>query len=110
MRITTANIKRYSVIKLRDYSDYDPQFCHDGGRYAFGENLYPQKDGTVVSVPWTSGDFCPNCHQWSCNCKAEDMEQRISAIEAVDRINSYSKGTCEIEFTERQQREGLQYE
>ena len=98
MRMTSENIKNYSTIRCRDYSDYDPARCNNGGAYATGVTLYNNDDGTFTSVPYTSGEYCPKCGSWDCGggCSEDD---RISAIEALFTINSYSKDDdCEVMF------------
>lgn len=48
-------VKAAQRISIRDYSNYDPEKCHDGGCYAVGMDFYRHPSG------------------WECKRKVQDL-------------------------------------
>ena len=66
-------VRTSSKIKVRDWSAYDPDRCHDGGQYGFGQN-WVRHGNNWQSKLWTTGDFCPYCHSFDCDGSCEGAE------------------------------------
>ena len=62
------NIKR---VRFNDYSNYDPEKCHDGGAYGFWTNFYRTEanSDTWEAEYHTTADFgfCPCCGRFDEN-------------------------------------------
>lgn len=55
-----------SVVKVTDYSDYDPYLCNNGGKYWYAEKYSMQDDGKYLVSYSTSADmqYCVCCGQF----------------------------------------------
>lgn len=73
-------------IVVTDLSDYDPDLCCTGGRYAYYTEYAKQDDGLWTVSYDTSSDleFCPCCGRFGCDeC---DEYERISTSEMLERL------------------------
>ena len=89
--------KRTKIIEVRDESDYDPEFCHDGGKYWFGERFLRIGSKWFVEET-TSADFCPYCRSWdhySCESPKE-----IDFLDMIRKISDYVDEDSEDIFIE----------
>ena len=79
-------------IKVRDYSDYDSDLCHDGGHYAVGVTFIRHPDGWERRE-YTSGDYCPYCGSFDCCGSCEEAEaaqaERLTDSEVMDEVDHY---------------------
>lgn len=68
MREDLKNVKR---VRFNDYSNYDPEKCHDGGAYGFWTDFYRSElDADAWCAEYhTTADFgfCPCCGQFDEN-------------------------------------------
>lgn len=77
------NIER---IVVADRSDYDPNLCCTGGRYAYYTEYNKEADGLWTVSYATSADFgfCSYCGRFGCDeC---DEYERISTSEMLERL------------------------
>ena len=74
-------------ITLRDYSNYDPDKCHDGGSYKTGVTFIRHADGWERRE-YTSGDYCPYCGSFDCCGSCEEAEaaqaERLTDAEGME--------------------------
>ena len=77
------NIER---IVVKDLSDYDPNLCCTGGRYAYYTEYTKQDDGLWTVSYATSADFkfCSCCGRFGCDECGE--YERISTSEMLERL------------------------
>ena len=79
-------------ITVRDYSNYDPDKCHDGGSYKTGVTFIRHPDGWERQE-YTSGDYCPYCGSFDCcgNCEEAEAaaEERLTDAEVMDEVDHY---------------------
>ena len=79
-------------ITVRDYSNYDPDKCHDGGSYKTGVTFIRRPDGWERRE-YTSGDYCPYCGSFDCCGSCEEAEaaqaERLTDSEVMDEVDSY---------------------
>ena len=79
-------------ITIRDYSNYDPDKCHDGGSYKTGVTFIRHADGWERQE-YTSGDYCPYCGSFDCCGSCEEAEaaqaERLTDSEVMDEVNHY---------------------
>ena len=79
-------------ITVRDYSNYDPDKCHDVGSYKTGVTFIRQPDGWERQE-YTSGDYCPYCGSFDCCGDCEEAEtaaeERLTDSEVMEEVDSY---------------------
>ena len=79
-------------ITVRDYSNYDPDKCHDGGSYKTGVTFIRRPDGWERQE-YTSGDYCPYCGSFDCCGSCEEAEaaqaERLTDSEVMDEVDNY---------------------
>jgi len=51
------DLKNINKVKIRDYRDYDPNLCNNGGMYGFTETYYRKDDDTFEIHYFTTADF-----------------------------------------------------
>lgn len=98
-------VKAAQRISIRDYSNYDPEKCHDGGCYAVGMDFYRHPSGWECKR-FTSGDYCPYCGSFECPGDCEDAriteEERLNDKEVEQEVaNAYESGYEVRWYTER---------
>lgn len=79
-------INEIKKVVVTDWSDYDPDLCNNGGRYAYYTEYAKQDDGLWAVSYDTSSDleFCPCCGRFGCDeC---DEYERISTSEMLERL------------------------
>lgn len=94
-------VRTSSKIKVRDWSEYDPDHCRDGGQYGFGQNWVRHGNNWQLKE-WTTGDFCPYCHSFGCCGDCREAEQAEAAVytnaEVLTAIRKARLNDEEIEF------------
>ena len=73
-------------VVVTDLSDYDPDLCCTGGKYAYYTEYARQADGLWTVSYDTSSDFefCPCCGRFGCDeC---DEYEHISTSEMLERL------------------------
>lgn len=56
------DLNAIDIIRLSDYSDYDPDLANDGGKYAFWTDYRRFKNDWIVEYGTTADfDYCPIC-------------------------------------------------
>ena len=98
--VTTRNLRTCSHVRVRDYSDYDSEKCHDGGHYCTGADFYRHGDGWERRE-YTSGEYCPYCGSFDCcgNCEEAFTAEsdRLTDAEVFDEVLR-SSGTPQTEI------------
>ena len=102
--VTTRNLRTCSHVRVRDYSDYDSEKCHDGGHYCTGVDFYRHGDGWERQE-YTSGDYCPYCGSFDCSGDCEEAftaeSERLTDAEVFDEVLRASETPqTEINFEE----------
>lgn len=102
--VSTKNLRTCSHVRVRDYSDYDSELCHDGGRYATGVDFYRHEDGWERQE-YTSGDYCPYCGSFDCCGSCEEAfaaeAERLTEGEVFEEVLKASEAPqTEITFEE----------
>lgn len=74
-------MKMKTVIKIIDKTQYNPEFCNNGGAYSFTTVFTPTEDGGYAVTYATSSEFpyCPFCGSFytgKCPCGMEEPEIR----------------------------------
>lgn len=81
------------MIRIYDYTGYDPARCNNGGSYGFWTKFTELNNGDFeVSYGTTSDfDFCPCCGNFgSCDCTEfgqitkEEMDKILSSFEETN--------------------------
>ena len=94
-------VRTSSKIKVRDWSEYDPDRCRDGGQYGFGQN-WVRHDNIWQLNEWATGDFCPYCRSFDCggSCdEAEWAEEKVyTDSDVLKEIRRNRLAGNEIEF------------
>ena len=89
MKITLKELERFKKVTINDFSDYEQEKSHDGGRYGFWTNFNRVGKNWEVTYGTTADfDFCPYCGNWgdSCGC---DEPQIISSLELLIELSSF---------------------
>ena len=72
------DLKNINKVKIRDYRDYDPNLCNNGGKYGFTETYYRKEDNTFEIHCFTTAYF-DYCEKWGLfqecrNCPNQDYK------------------------------------
>lgn len=98
------NIKR---VRFNDYSNYDPEKCHDGGAYGFWTDYSCLENGNWEISYGTTADmeFCPCCGSFGDHYDYGEEEyscgdfETVTTDELLEKINSFEEREGEyIEF------------
>ena len=92
----------HKKIRFSDYSDYDPNLCHDGGRYGFWTDYIREESGNYRIEYGTTSDmeFCPCCGSFNDHYRYDPEDgvyyecgdfERISEAEVKLQIEEFEE-------------------
>ncbi len=90
------DLTNINKVKVRDYRDYDPNLCNNGGKYGFTDTYYRKDNNTFEIHYFTTAefDYCEKtgrfqeCHTCpSINYITKECDEEFNVISEEELIN-----------------------